>query len=397
MVTKEYNFAILKTHKTRIYPNKHMQKVINESCDYGRYCYNKGLAYWNDMYDASIIMNNKKARPNFYEVQKYLYNDKADWEYNYSSRIIMFSAQFLKRAWEKFFNSKSNGGKPKFKSKRASKQSFTTDNAKVAYNKLILERPKGRPKDEWYPIKMAEPLRFKGAVKQITISRRGDKYYAAITVATDPDYKKAKKNGICGVDVNIKHFDYNDGQVLTLPDSLARLYSKINYYQKSLANKRNKNTKYKYSHRYQKTRTKLKVCYEKVQNIQHDIVQKFTSNLVKTYPEIHIEDLNVDGMKMNKHLSKSIHRSMFGYFKQVMQYKCAWNGRKLVLVDKFYPSTQKCSECGYIKTKDSYGGKQTLSGDSIHHDHQKYYCYNCGAILDRDMNAVQNLINYSVA
>ncbi|MCA7081826.1 transposase, partial [Staphylococcus aureus] len=71
------------------------------------------------------------------------------------------------------------------------------------------------------------------------------------------------------------------------------------------------------------------------------------------------------------------------------------NNRKLVLVDRLYPSTQICSVCGYRKTKEGYGGKQTLSGDNIHHNHQKYYCYNCGAILDRDENAVENIKNYA--
>lgn len=385
----------VKTHKTRIYPNSHMKKVIDESCNYSRYCYNKGLAMWNDLYDISRITDDKKLRPSFYSVKKYLYQDKSDWEYLYSSRILMFAIKNLDQAWSSFFSHiTKKTGKPHFKSKRSAKQSFTTDRAKIKDNKLILDKPRSKDPATWYPIKLAEPLRFEGDIKLVTISKKVNKYYASITVDATQELIKPEKPEICGVDVNIKHFNYNDGAVLTLPHALIKLYSKINYYQRSLANKRNKNKQYRYSHRYQKTKSKLRTCYEKVQNIQHDIVQKFTTHLVQKYPEIHIEDLNVVGMKMNKHLSKSIHRSVFGYFKQTIQYKCIWNERKLVMVDSFYPSTQRCSECGSIKTKNDYGGKQTLWGDSIHHNHQKYYCYNCGIILDRDENAVQNLIQY---
>ena len=93
-------------------------------------------------------------------------------------------------------------------------------------------------------------------------------------------------------------------------------------------------------------------------------------------------------------MGKNLHRSMFGGFSTTLKYKCDWNNRKLVLVDRLYPSTQICSECGFRKTKESYGGKQTLAGDSVHHKHQTYYCYNCGAVLDRDENAVKNIINF---
>ncbi len=141
-------------------------------------------------------------------------------------------------------------------------------------------------------------------------------------------------------------------------------------------------------------KTKLRRDYQKVSELQNDILQKFTSDIVQNYNEIHIEDLNVRAMTMSKRMGKNLHRSLFGRLSAVLNYKCQWNDRKLVLVDRFYPSTQICSECGYRKTDESYGGKQTLSGDSIYHQHQIYRCYECGAILDRDENAVKNIINF---
>ena len=144
------------------------------------------------------------------------------------------------------------------------------------------------------------------------------------------------------------------------------------------------------SHNYVKTRTKLQRDYRKVANIQHDIVHKFTTKLVSDYDKIAIEDLAVKKMQMSHVASKGLQRSMFGYFRQVLTYKCEWYGKQLILADRYYPSTQRCSQCGYVKTGDD---KITLQGNQKHHTkHNQYICYHCGAMLDRDENAVKNLL-----
>lgn len=123
-----------------------------------------------------------------------------------------------------------------------------------------------------------------------------------------------------------------------------------------------------------------------------DILYKFIAQLVTVNDVIAIEDLNNTCMKMNRHMSKSLHRAMFGKFKKIMQYKCEWCGVKLVLVDRFYPSTQRCSCCGNIKKGTDKIG---LSGNAKHHTkHHEYHCYKCGVKLNRDENAVENLIQY---
>ncbi|WP_172573923.1 RNA-guided endonuclease InsQ/TnpB family protein, partial [Ligilactobacillus agilis] len=99
---------------------------------------------------------------------------------------------------------------------------------------------------------------------------------------------------------------------------------------------------------YVKTRAKLQRDYRRVANIQHDIVQKFTTMLVNNYDRIAIEDLAVKQMQMSRVASKGLHRSMFGYFKQVLKYKCEWYGKELILADRYYPSTQRCSQCGHV-------------------------------------------------
>ena len=385
----------IKTQQVKIYPNRTMTKEINKLFNYRRYCWNLALDTWNIMYNQSKEYDDKHLLPNNTKVRNHMVANKKGWQYHLSARVLQYASADLEKSWKRFFNKLS--GMPRFKSKKNYKPSFTTDRAKLVDNKLLLDKPRPINKSKWYSIKLAEPIRYSGKLKLCTITEKADGLYASLVFDTQVVKILPKKSGIAGVDTNVKRFNYNDGIVTIYPDSLEKHYTKINYYSKQLARKRITNPRNYKTKRYEKVRTKLRQEYQKVNNIQKDIVNKFTYYLVSNYTEIHIEDLNVHSMMMSKRMSKNLHRSMFGELRRQLEYKCGWYNRKLVLVDRLYPSTQLCSECGFRKTKETYGGKQSLSGDSIHHDHQTYYCYNCGAILDRDENAVRNIINYGLA
>jgi len=387
---------MIKTHQVKIEPNAHMTKVIEDLFNYRRYCWNQALATWNDMYDESIILDDKGLRPNNGKVRNELVNDKQDWQYYRSARVLQQTVNSLEKAWKSFWNSNMpNQGKPRFKSKKNYKPTFSTDRARLVSGKLVLDKPQGISKSVWYGIRLRETPRFEGKLKLCTITQKSDGYYASLVFDTTHNEIVPKTSEIVGIDVNVKHFNYNNSQQIDIyPKKLEKYYQRITHYQRMLARKRVENPHNFKTKRYAKVKAKLRRDYQKVHNLQMDILQKFTTKLITNYGEIHIEDLNVRGMMMSKHMGKNLQRSMFGELSVNLAYKCKWNNRKLVLVDRFYPSTQICSVCGHRKTKDGYGGKQTLYGDSIHHDHQKYYCYNCGAILDRDENAVENIKNY---
>lgn len=387
---------MIKTHQVKIEPNAHMTRVIEDLFNYRRYCWNQALVTWNNMYDESIILDDKTLRPNNGKVRNELVSDKQDWQYSRSARVLQQTVNSLEKSWKSFWNpNMPNHGKPKFKSKKNYKPTFTTDRAKIVDGKLLLDKPHAINKSVWYGIRLREQPRFEGKLKLCTITKKSDGYYASLVFDTTNNEIMPNTSETVGVDVNVKRFNYNDGQQIDIyPKKLERYYQRITHYQRMLARKRLDNPRNFKTKRYAKVKTKLRRDYQKVSNIQKDILHKFTSELVITYSEIHIEDLNVHGMMMSKHMGKNLQRSMFGELYVNLAYKCKWNNRKLVMVDRFYPSTQICSACGHRKTKESYGGKQTLAGDNIHHNHQKYYCYNCGAILDRDENAVENIKNY---
>ena len=387
---------MIKTHQVKLEPNAHMTMVIEDLFNYRRYCWNQALATWNDMYDESIILDDKDLSPDNGKVRNELVSDKQDWQYYRSARVLQQTVNSLEKAWKNFWNtSMPNHGKPRFKSKKNYKPNFSTDRARLASGKLVLDKPQGISKSVWYEIRLREPPRFDGELKLCTITKKADGYYASLVFDITHNEIVPKTSETAGIDVNVRRFNYNDGQQVDIyPKKLDKYYQRITHYQKMLARKRVDNPHNFRTKRYTKVKTKLRRDYQKVHNLQMDILQKFTTKLITNYGEIHTEDLNVNGMMMSKHMGKNLQRSMFGELATNLAYKCKWNNRKLVLVDRFYPSTQICSECGFCKTKDGYGGKQTLYGDSIHHQHQTYYCYNCGAVLDRDKNAVENIKKY---
>ena len=251
-----------------------------------------------------------------------------------------------------------------------------------------MDKPHGIKK--WYDIRFKGAKSLNGELKVVSIYRENGKYYASLPfeVEIEPKVRTCKKTA---VDVNVGHFNYTDGKVNTLPKRLDRRYKRIKHYQRLLARKRNANGKNAVqSNNYVETRTKLQREYAKVANIQHDIIQKLTTKLVTDYDKIVIEDLDVKKMQMTHVASKGLQRSMFGCFRQVLTYKCQWYGKELILADRFYPSTQRCSSCGHVKKGDE---RITLNGNKKHNTkHNEYVCYACGAVMDRDENAVMNLL-----
>ena len=403
--------------QVRLYPNKTMQTVLDSLCDYRRYCWNQGLELWNTLYDERLIglpdelrakikashtdktiqfsedeqtVRTRFPAPSHIVVQNELVAQKADWQYELSARALLLAIKDLAAAWNLFFNNPKTANKPGFQSRKKPKQGFKTDRARVINGRLVLDRPHAY-KGEWASI------RFKGAsipdghLKLCAVTRTKGKYIATITmdVETVALPKTGKKTA---VDANVDHFDTTEGQTSLKPELLDPLYAKVRTYQRRLARKRKVNKNYRNSKGYQATRAKLQATYERIRNVQNDLLHKFTTDLYREFDTVVIEDLDVKGMQMKKK-AKNLHRSLFGRFRQFMEYKAEKFGKTLIVADRFYPSTQRCSNCGHVKTGDE---KITLSGNAKHGTkHHEYVCYKCGYEDDRDHNAVLNLLAYA--
>ena len=381
---------MIKTQVVKLKVNKTMQKHLDALCDYRRYCWNKGLETWQLMYEAHTLNKKDNPSPNERRVRDELVANKADWQYDLSARCLQLAVKDVANAWKNFFNkSQSDWGIPSFKSKKAPRQGFKSDRAKIVNGKLRLDRPRSISKESWFDLKSYEALKM-DEVKVVSIFKEKGSYYAALPYEEDIS-AKAKTHQKTAVDVNVGHFNYTDGKINVLPAKLQKLYKRIKHYQRVLARKREFNGKLAIkSNNYFAVRTKLQKDYRKVANIQNDLLQKFTTKLVDNYDQIVVEDLAVKEMMMTHVASKGMQRSLFSKFRQILTYKCDWYGKELILADKRYPSTQRCAKCGYVKKGDE---KITLQGNKKHGTkHNEYICYQCGYSNDRDENAVLNLL-----
>lgn len=380
----------IKTQVVKLKVNKTMQKHLDTLCDYRRYCWNKGLETWQLMYEAHTLNQKDNPSPNERRVRDELVANKADWQYDLSARCLQLAIKDLANAWKNFFDkSQPDWGMPSFKSKKAPRQGFKTDRAKIVNGKLRLDRPRSISKESWFDLKSYEALKM-DEVKVVSVFKEKDNYYAALPYEEEIELK-AKTQQKTAVDVNVGHFNYTNGKIDVLPAKLQKLYKRIKHYQRVLARKREVNGKLATkSNNYFAVRTKLQRDYRKAANIQNDLLQKFTTKLVNNYDQIVIEDLAVKEMMMTHVASKGMQRSLFSKFRRILTYKCDWYGKELILADKTYPSTQRCAACGYVKKGDE---KITLHGNKKHGTkHNEYICYECGYKNDRDKNAVLNLL-----
>ena len=381
---------MIKTQVVKLKVNKTMQKHLDALCDYRRYCWNKGLETWQLMYEAHTLNKKDNPSPNERRVRDELVAKKEDWQYELSARCLQLVVKDLANAWKNFFDkAQPDWGTLSFKSKKAPRQGFKTDRAKIVNGKLRLDKPRSVSKEDWFDLSSYGALKM-SEVKVVSIFKEKNAYYAALPYEEKIEYK-SKTHQKTAVDVNVGHFNYTDGKINVLPAKLQKLYKRIKHYQRMLARKREVNCKLATkSNNYFAVRTKLQRDYRKIANIQNDLLQHFTTKLIDNYDQIVIEDLAVKEMMMTHVASKGMQRSLFSKFRQILTYKCAWYGRELILADKTYPSTQRCAKCGYVKKGDE---KITLQGNKKHGTkHNEYICYQCGYSNDRDENAVLNLL-----
>ena len=281
----------------------------------------------------------------------------------------------MHKAYENFY--KHKGGYPNYKSKR-DKQAFKIAQPKTFHikdNKLYIPKLKSGIK-----CKVSKELIGEPCFATITKIKSG-KYFVSITVKQDNYQPYLHTNKAVGLDLGIKDLVItSDG--IKYPrhkQQIKQLKRKLKH------NPRHLSRKVHGSKRYEKQVLKCNRIYEKITNVKVDYIHKITTELVKTYDIIKVEDLNIKGMVKNHKLAEVINECNWGEFVRMLQYKCDWNGKQLVKVDRFYPSSQLCNVCGYRNQK--------LKSLNI----RQWTCECCGSEHDRDINAATNILKYTSA
>ena len=283
--------------------------------------------------------------------------------------------------WSKSRKGKRKGprvGFPKFKSKDRETPRFAYAISGLRTGALI----EGDPKALWLPrigrVHCFENVaaRVDGAkVLSIAISRRAGRWYASLTVERDDQaVKKIPKGGAVGVDLGIKALaTLSDGTVIPNPHHLQADEQRLKRAQKALSRKT------KGSKRRAKARERVARIHNRIANRRSDTLHKLTTMLAQTYSDISIEDLNVAGMVKNHHLAKAVSDASFFELRRMLEYKTAKTGARLHFVDRWYPSSKTCSNCGSVKAKLSL-------------TERVYRCEHCGLTIDRDLNAAINIM-----
>ena len=368
-------------HKIEIKPNKFIQKQISEAFGYSRYIYNKALVEWKRMYNL-YKEDSSNPKPTNWKVRSNLKRNKLEWESTQQTQILDTSCDDLSKAFNMFFKGISKY--PKFKSKKKSKNTCRFYRKNEYTIKIINDKYLKLPKLE--PIKMKEKLRFKGIIKEVTISKKANKYFASFIIDSDIKVRPNTNGKFAGIDLGIKTFavvtdsDNNYYEYESILNNLKPLYNKISCYQRRLSKKN------RYSNKYNVMKTKLQKIYLRISNIQNDYLHKITTELIQDYQYITIEDLNVSGMLKNRKLSKVISRSLFYTFKIFLEYKAKMYNNTIIIADRWFPSSQTCSNCGNVLKKEN---KLKLSN-------RVYKCKKCDNIIDRDVNAAINLKLYGM-
>lgn len=372
---------MLRAVKIRLYPNKQQVTQINKLLGCCRFVYNQTLARKINQYKEHNISENRTTL-SYWLFHELLKDDNFLWLREQNTNVLQQVIMDMLDAYKRFF--KQHTGYPKFKTKHDNKQScrfvrytiskrndYTTYQLSLANIKNIKFRCNK---------KYAQYLQnHHDNIRQATLMKLPcDEYYLSILVDGDLTRKVKETNEVVGIDLGIKDFVItSEGEVFNNLHFKKNETNKITKLQHQLSRKE------KGSNNRNKARIKLAKTYKKISDRKQYYLHKVSNSLINENQVICMENLNVKGMIKNHKIAESILEMNFGEFRRILEYKAKWYNRKIVFVDRFYPSSKICSCCGY-KYKDL-----TLNI-------REWSCPNCGNHHDRDINAATNILNEGI-
>ena len=359
---------MLLAHKIELRPTQQQADYLDRACGSRRHAFNQLLAHFNQ---DGVKWSKKVANEKYKELRL-----EFPWYAEVSQRVTRNTVDDLHNAFSHFFRRVKNGekaGYPKFK-KRGLHDSFSLREKPkfdVDGRTLRIEKLKTR-------IKMRQELKFTGTPCQVTISKRAGKYFASILVDTqDYDTKHPDQESV-GVDFGIKDLaTCSDGQIFAANQNLKHSLKRLAKKQRALSRKT------KGSNRYAKARQAVAKLHYRISNQRLAVLHEVSNYLTAKFKLITIENLNVKGMIKNHKLARAISDAGFGMLREFIEYKAYLRGCQVVIADRFFPSSRKCSvlDCDYIN-------------DNLTLSDREWQCPDCKTTHDRDRNASWNLDNF---
>ena len=369
--------------KLRALPNVKQKELFQKTFGCVRYTSNMYLSERKEAYKYAGENLSVSAFKQFYN--QFKQRSSVTWLKEVDKFALETAMENVDDAYQRVFKKQSNF--PKFKKKHTSKESYTTKST----NNNIQFNPRTQqvklPKIGWVKIKLSKNQRklfeeegFHGKIKGATITNHSSGHYhislkieEVVSLKPEPNFSEIKSDQVIGCDVGLTHFliDSNGSKIEN--------HRFLNNYLKKLAKlQRQLKNKKRGSNNYKKLQQQIAKLHLKVSNTRKDFLHKQSRKLVNENQVIVLEDLNIKGMIKHKKLSRSIADVSWETFKTFVSYKADWEGKKMVLIDRFFPSSKECNGC---KEKNIL---LSLSD-------RLWVCPKCATAHDRDVNAAKNI------
>jgi putative transposase len=367
--------TILRAYKTELDPHNAVRTLLLQHAGAKRWAYNWGLRRKIEDYERTGKSPSAKALHR--ELNRLKNTDPAEggvpWMFEVSKCAPQEALRDLDQAFVNFFRRIKKGGKPgfpRFKSKKRGLGKF-----RLTGTIRVFERHVQLPRLGRIRLKERGYLPFNHPQVHIlsaTVSERAGRWYVSLQVEEEIEAKNPPRE-TGGVDVGIRALaTLSDGESFDNPRTLAGAERKLKRLQRAVSRKK------KGSKNRRKAVRKLAKAHARVANLRENRLHEISSAISKRFGTVGMEDLNADGMGRNPCLAKALKDAAFGELRRQVEYKTAWNGGRVVLADRFYPSSKTCSGCKEVQEH------LTLS-------ERIFTCDSCGLVIDRDLNAALNL------